>query len=295
MALDRELLAGEPAAHGDDGAEHEADGSALEVRLLLEAIHARYGYDLRGYTPASMHRRVLAALAKSGLPHLGELQHRIVTDAGFFATLLHDLTVQVSELFRDPGFYRAFREKVLPVLRTYPLLRIWHAGCATGEEPYASAIMLSEAGLYDRAQIYATDLSARAIEQAKEGVYPAERLALFAANYARAGGSAQLEQYFTSAYEGIALAEPLRRNILFFQHNLVSDHVFGEMHVVFCRNVLIYFGRELRARVLDKLLAALVPGGFLCLGNAEQVGADAARRALGEIDPLERIYRHAPG
>jgi chemotaxis protein methyltransferase CheR len=273
--------------------EADADGSALEVRLLLEAIHGRYGYDLRGYTPASMQRRVLAALAKSGLPHLGELQHQIVTDPAFFAGILHELTVQVSELFRDPAFYRAFRTQVLPVLRTYPLVRIWHAGCAAGEEAYASAIMLSEAGLYDRAQIYATDLSARAIELAKDGVYPAERLALFAANYEQAGGQARLDQYFTAAYDRVTLIEPLRRNILFFQHNLVSDHVFGEMHVVFCRNVLIYFGRELRARVLDKLQAAVVPGGFLCLGSSERIAGDGQRLALRELDPQERIYRHA--
>lgn len=274
-------------------AEHEADGSALEVRLLLEAIHARYGYDLRGYTPASMHRRVLAALAKSGLPHLGELQHRVVTDAAFFASVLHELTVQVSELFRDPAFYCAFRAHVLPVLRTYPLLRIWHAGCATGEEAYATAIMLSEAGLYERAQIYATDLSARAIEQAKDGVYPAERLPLFASNYAQAGGEGELARYFTVAYERATLIEPLRRNILFFQHNLVSDHVFGEMHVVFCRNVMIYFASELRARVLDKLQAALVHGGFLCLGSSERIAGASRHLPLRELDPQLRIYRHA--
>ena len=282
----------EPGLQTDASAEHDADGTGLEVRLLLEAIHARYGYDLRGYTQASMQRRVLAALAKSGLPHLGELQHRIVTDAAFFAGVLHDLTVQVSELFRDPSFYVAFRQHVLPMLRTYPLVRIWHAGCATGEEAYASAIMLSEAGLYERAQIYATDLSARAVEQAKDGVYPAERLPLFSSNYAQAGGRAELARYFTVAYDRATLIEPLRRNILFFQHNLVSDHVFGEMHVVFCRNVLIYFGRELRERVLDKLHAALVHGGFLCLGHSERITGER-RLQLKELDAQEHIYRHA--
>jgi chemotaxis protein methyltransferase CheR len=279
---------------GADEGERDADASGLEISLLLDAIHARYGYDLRGYTPASMRRRVLAVLSKYGLPHLGELQHRVLTDSEFFASVLHDLTVQVSELFRDPHFYRAFRSQVLPVLRTYPLLRIWHAGCATGEEAYASAIMLSEAGLYDRAQIYATDLSARAIEQAKEGVYPVDRLRTFAENYAQAGGSSDLDRYLTTAYDHIALSEPLRRNILFFQHNLVSDHVFGEMHVVFCRNVLIYFARELRGRVLDKLRQALIHGGFLCLGSSERITSADHRLELSELDAQERIYRHAP-
>jgi chemotaxis protein methyltransferase CheR len=270
------------------------DALELEVSLLLEAIAVRYGYDLRGYTPTSMKRRVLAALAKSGLPHLGELQHRAITDPAFFALLLHDLTVQVSELFRDPEFYRAFREQVVPVLRTYPLLKVWHAGCATGEEAYASAILLHEAGLYERAQIYATDLSPRAIEQAKEGMFPSERLAAFVDNYERAGGTTSFDQYYTEAYDHFALSESLRRNILFFQHNLVSDHVFGEMHVVFCRNVLIYFGRELREHVLAKLRAALVPGGFLCLGSSEQIARSEQHLGLLALDAQERIYRHAP-
>lgn len=274
--------------------EPEADSVALEVRLLLEAIHAQYGCDLRGYTPASMRRRVLAALAKSGLAHLGEMQHRILTDADFFAAVLHDLTVQVSELFRDPAFYVAFRTHVLPLLRTYPLLKIWHAGCGTGEEAYATAILLSEAGLYERAQIYATDLSTRAVELAKDGMYPAERLALFEANYASAGGTASFAQYYTAAYDRIAMAESLRRNILFFQHNLVSDHVFGDMHVVFCRNVLIYFGRTLRGHVLDKLRQALVHGGFLCLGSSEQIAQAEVHLGMAELDAEQRIYRHAP-
>jgi chemotaxis protein methyltransferase CheR len=272
----------------------DEDGTQLEVQLLLDAIAVRYGYDLRGYTASSMRRRVFAALAKSGLSHLGELQHRVIGDPAFFALVLHDLTVQVSEMFRDPEFYRAFREQVLPVLRTYPLLKIWHAGCATGEEAYASAIMLHEAGLYERAQIYATDLSARAIEQAKDGVYPSERLAIFASNYERAGGCARFAQYYTEAYDHFALTESLRRNILFFQHNLVSDHVFGEMHVVFCRNVLIYFGRELRGDVLGKLRAALVPSGFLCLGSSEQIAHSDQHLGLLALDAQERIYRHAP-
>lgn len=272
----------------------DVDCTAIEVQLLLEAIHVRYGYDLRGYTHASLRRRVLAALAKSGLPHLGELQHRILIEPRFFSSVLHDLTVQVSELFRDPDFYLAFRERVLPVLRTYPLLRIWHAGCATGEEAYATAIMLTEAGLYDRAQIYATDLSAVAIAQAKDGVFPAERLATFTSNYERAGGREDFERYYTLAYDRFALSESLRRNILFFEHNLVADHVFGEMHVVFCRNVLIYFGQELRARVLAKLAQALVHGGFLCLGSSEQISRNDQHLGLRALDAQERIYRHAP-
>jgi chemotaxis protein methyltransferase CheR len=254
----------------------------IEVRLLLEAIHAKYGYDLRDYSAASMHRRVMAALAKAGAPHLGELQHRLLADRGFFASVLDDLMVQVSEMFRDPPFFRAFRSQVVPVLQTYPQLKIWHAGCASGEEVYATAILLSEAGLYDRTQIYATDVSLQALERAQEGVYPAELAARFADSYRAAGGDGSFDRYVSTAYDRIAVKASLRRNLVFFQHNLVSDQALGEMQVIFCRNVLIYFGPDLRARVLRKFSQGLCHGGFLCLGMSEQLpGLSARRPAVG--------------
>jgi len=271
------------------------DGEPLdiEVRLLLEAIYAKYGYDLRDYAPSSMRRRVLAALAKSGLGHLGDLQHRLLRDPALFSQVLEDLTVRVSNMFRDPGFYQSFRARVLPVLRTYPLLNIWHAGCATGEEVYASAIVLTEEGLYDRAQIYATDLSPGAIEHAKEGVYTATQLVSFVQNYEKAGGTADFDTYYTKAYDRIAMRESLRKNVLFFQHNLVSDHVFAEMSVVFCRNVLIYFGENLREKVLRKFAQSLCPGGFLCLGSSEHLGGTGEEaRNFAEFAAEERIFRH---
>ncbi len=271
--------------------EPDQEIEALEVRLLLEAIYTRYGYDLRDYATYSMRRRVLAALARTGLSHLGELQHRLLHDPKFFAEVLEDLTVRVSEMFRDPRFYRVFRERVLPILRTYPLLKIWHAGCATGEEAYATAVMLSDEGLYDRAQIYATDISAHALHHAKQGVYDADRMRVFEDNYAAAGGTAGLSRYCTAAYDHVVMAESLRRNILFFQHNLVSDHVFGEMHVIFCRNVFIYFGPELRERVIDKFKQSLVTGGFLCLGSTEHVSRTGARAGFVEFAAADRIYR----
>ena len=264
---------------------------ALEIRLLIEAIRARYGYDLSGYAPKSLRRRVLVALRRSGCEHLGELQHLLLHDAGFFAEVLASLTVRVSEMFREPEQYRVLRERVLPILGTYPLLRFWHAGCAGGEEAYASAIMLSEVGLYERAQIYATDLSLEALEQAKQGIYRAESLQRFADNYALGGGSGDFDAYYTAAYGGLAMKPWLARNILFLQHDLVSDHVFGEMQVVFCRNVLIYFGDELRRRVIAKLVQSLAPGGFLCLGVSERL----PREAGGEVVPFAApgIYRHS--
>jgi chemotaxis protein methyltransferase CheR len=277
-------------AAAPSGAPAQDDVTALEVRLLLEAIYERYGYDLRGYAAASIGRRVHVALARSGLPDLGALQHRVLTDPDAFARVLGDLTVQVTGLFRDPDFYRAIRERVVPMLRTYPLINVWLAGCSTGEEAYSMAILLREEGLYERSQIYATDLSAAAIERAKEGVFPAEDLAAIVAGYGRSGGGDTLEAHATVAYGQLAIKESLRRNILFFQHDLVSDHVFGEMQVVFCRNVLIYFGRALRDRVMRKLCESLCSGGFLCLGASERMGADG-REPFSELAPNERIYR----
>jgi chemotaxis protein methyltransferase CheR len=265
----------------------------IEIRLLLEAIHARYGYDLRDYAPASMRRRVLAALALSGLGHLGALQHQVLCDREFFAQVLDSLTVRVTEMFRDPGFYRLFRARVVPILRTYPLLRIWHSGCATGEEVYASAILLVEEGLYDRSQLYGTDLSPQALDQAKEGIYSAARAAAFSENYTASGGGAAFASYFTEAYEQVSMREALRRNILFFPHNLVSDHAFGEMQVIFCRNVLIYFSRQLRQRVLDTFAQSLCPGGFLCLGSSERL-PPGSHPDFTEFSAEERVYRRGP-
>jgi chemotaxis protein methyltransferase CheR len=271
---------------------HEPETEDLEVRLLLEAMAAKYGYDLRAYQPASMKRRVQSALLKSGSGNLGDLQHRLLHDAALFATVLHDLTVQVTEMFRDPSFYRNFRAEVIPVLRTYPLLKIWHAGCSSGEEVYATAILLTEEGLYERSQIYATDLSTQALDRAREGVYPSHRLVAFTDSYAAFGGERSFEEYYSAAYDHIAVKPALRKNIVFFQHDLVSDHVFGEMNVIFCRNVLIYFDRQLRARVLAKFEQGLSRGGYLCLGSSEQIVESGPGLSFVEVAGGQRIYRH---
>jgi chemotaxis protein methyltransferase CheR len=264
---------------------------ANDVRLFLEAIHACYGYDLRDYAPASMTRRVRAALAKSGLADLGTLRRQVLADPQVFARVLPSLTVQVSELFRDPDFFRAFREGVMPLLRTYPVLNIWHAGCAGGEEAYSTAVLLREAGIYDRCQLYATDLSPAALERAKRGIYAVGDLDAVRDRHRRAGGAQPLEAHATIAYGQIAFNQAVRARILFFQHDLVADHVFAEMHVVFCRNVLIYFGRQLKAPVMRKLEGSMSRGGCLCLGASERL-APADRSAFVELAPRERIYRH---
>lgn len=266
---------------------------ALEMRLLFEAILARYGYDLKQYARKSMERRIRAVLARSGLHNLGELQHKVLSDAAFFTSMLEDLTVPVSALFRDPSMYTVFREQVVPMLRSYPTLKIWHAGCASGEEAYAMAILLLEEGLYERTQIYATDLSVKMLEHAKEGVYPISKLEQYAKNYLEAGGKAELSVYYTAAYDHIAMKDALRKNILFFQHNLASDYVFGEMHVIFCRNVFIYFEDALRERVLRKFTESLCAGGFLCLGSSERLPQRHVGNTFTELSAQERIYRHA--
>jgi chemotaxis protein methyltransferase CheR len=270
----------------------DIDIDEIEVRLLLDAIYARYGYDLRNYAPASLRRRVRVALSRSGFASLGELQHALLTDGAVFASVLDDLTVRVTDMFRDPSFYRAFRSQVVPHLRPYPLLRVWHAGCASGEEVYATAIVLREEGLYDRTQLYATDLSPSALQHAKIGIYEAKRAGAFTENYRRSGGQADFSAYYTAAYDRIAMIEPLRRNLLCFEHDLVSDQAFGEMQAIFCRNVLIYFGVDLKREVIRKLAASLRPGGFLCLGRGERLSIADLSFGFSEFDREERIYRY---
>lgn len=261
----------------------------IEVRLLIEAIRERYGYDFRSYAEDSIQRRIEAAAAKVGAKHLGDLQHRILHEPDTFAAALDVLTVRVTEMFRDPGFYRALRELVVPVLRTYPQLKIWHAGCASGEEAYATAVLLAEAGLYERSQIYATDISSVAVQQARDGVYSAASFEKFAENYEASGGC-DLGRYFSQAYGSVSVLPSLKRNVHVFQHDLVSDYSPGEMQLVFCRNVLIYFGGSLRSRVLSLFDDALSRGGFLCLGASEALPIEA-RQTYQEISAPLRIYQ----
>jgi chemotaxis protein methyltransferase CheR len=271
----------------------EATIDEAAIAGLTGAIFERYGYDLRGYAPASLRRRVGAALGRSGLSTVAELERRTVCDPDFFARVLDSLTVRVSDMFRDPSFFRAFRRRVVPILRSFQRINIWHAGCAGGQEVYSLAILLSEEGLYDRCQIYATDLNPRAVEEAKRGVYVARGRIALSASHRDAGGQSDLARYATDAYGGVSIHASLRRNILFFQHDLVGDHVFGEMDVILCRNVMIYFGRELQERVLGKLGDSLRPGGFLCLGRSEGLSR-AGRARFCEFAPEARIYKAGP-
>jgi chemotaxis protein methyltransferase CheR len=237
-----------------------------------------------------MQRRLEAAAAKIGARHLGELIHRVLHEPDVLSRILDVLTVRVTEMFRDPEFYRELKLLVLPHLRTYPTLKIWHAGCASGEEVYATAILLSEAGIYERAQVYATDMSSVAVQQTRDGVYPEAALAEFARNYRAAGGERDFERYWLRAYGNISILPALKKNVHVFQHDLTSDYSLGEMQLIFCRNVLIYFDAELRQRVFALFADGLERGGILCLGGSE--GLPEPQRA--EYDPLSaasRIYR----
>jgi chemotaxis protein methyltransferase CheR len=269
----------------------DGDTADLETRLVLEAIHAKYGYDLRGHTLASMRRRIENIRITSGAAHLGELQHRLVTDPEFFLSVRDALTVQQSEMFRDPDFYLTFRQHIVPVLRTYPHLKIWHAGCAGGEEVYSLAILLEEEGLYERTQIYATDLSTGALARAREAVYPESKLSLFSENYLSAGGKGHFDDHCSRAYGRIAIKERLRKNVVLFSHDLASDHALGEMQVVFCRNVLIYFTRPLQERALGTLCQSLPRGGFLCLGASERLAPTPSQHGLSLLPPFVSTYR----
>jgi chemotaxis protein methyltransferase CheR len=263
----------------------------IEIDLLLEAIYQRYGYDFRSYTKASIRRRIMHRLGLTGMDNVTRMTERVLRDREFFVSLLNDLTVNVTDMFRDPEFYLAFRREVVPLLKTFPFLKIWHAGCATGEEIYSMAILLEEEGLYDRSIIYATDIDKNVLASAKKGIYPISSMRQFSENYRAAGGRGSLSDYYTAKYDGAILDQRLKRNIVFADHDLVTDQVFGEMNVILCRNVLIYFDRELQQRVFRLFFDSLDMGGVLCLGTKETLRYSGLEEAFESIDERLRIFR----
>lgn len=264
----------------------------IELRLLLEGIFLKYGYDFRNYSQAHLKRRVEHRLTMSELPSISHLQHAVLYDQDFFRILLQDLSINVSEMFRDPPFYRALIEEILPLISTYPFFKIWHAGCSAGQEVYSLAILLHEAGLRDRAQIYATDFNRDILDQASRGTYPLEAIKTFTANYQQAGGTASFAEYYHTTEKNHATIRPfLKERVLFSEHNLVTDGVFGEMHLIMCRNVLIYFDRDLQDKVLALFLDSLCPGGFLCLGSKESLKFSRYADCFEPVREKERIFR----
>jgi chemotaxis protein methyltransferase CheR len=268
-----------------------ADPADIELSLLLEAIYRTYHYDFRDYAGASLKRRVHKALAPLGCESISRLQERVLREPALFGELLGYLTVQVSDMFRDPPYFRALRDAVIPYLTTYASLKVWVAGCATGEEAYSLAILLHEAGLLERTMIYATDIRPESLRIAEAGVYDADRVARFSDNYLAAGGTGSLADYYTAAYSGAVLDRRLRKAIVFSDHSLATDSVFAEVQLVSCRNVLIYFEKQLQERALGLLADALARKGFLGLGIKETLRFSRHAAAFTEHVPEARIYR----
>lgn len=263
----------------------------IELRLFLEAMYSRYHYDFRGYSKASLKRRLLLACERMGFPSLSALQGQLLHDDTMLPQLLSYLTVQVSDMFRDPGYFRAIREQVIPHLKTYPSLKVWVAGCSSGEELYSLAILFREEGLEEKTMFYATDINGAALAKAEAGVYDLQRIALFTRNHRLSGGTGSLSEYYNAAYGAACFDKTLRRRTVFSDHSLASDSVFAELHLVSCRNVLIYFDRPLQDRAVGLFKDALVRNGFLGIGARESLRFNAHATAFREFLPVERIYQ----
>ena len=270
---------------------YNAELERLEIELLLEGVFRHYGFDFRSYAYASIRRRLWKRIEAEGLSSISELQALVLHDAGGMERLLLDLSVSVTAMFRDPGFYEVFRDDVVPLLRTYPFIRIWHAGCSTGEEVYSTAIVLEEEGLLDRTRIYATDVNDSVLQQARAGIFPITRMQEYTENYIRAGGKRSFSEYYTAKYDGALFSPSLTRNVVFSQHNLVTDRSFAEFHVIFCRNVLIYFDRALQNRVHALFYDSLVMLGILALGSKESLRFSQYEPCYEKLHPREKLYR----
>jgi chemotaxis protein methyltransferase CheR len=267
------------------------DAAALEG--LLATVHELTGMDFSDYTRAALHRRVQRAMLETAVPTIAALHELMRRDELVLARISRMLTLSVTSMFRDPGFFRQFREQVVPILRTHPFLRLWVAGCATGQEVYSLAIVLHEAGLYARARIYATELQAGILEQASQGIYPLSVMQEYTRNYQAAGGSASFSDYYTADSSAVIIRPFLRTNLVFAVHNLVSDSSFNEFQVIFCRNVMIYFNRDLQARVHRLLYDSLAMWGYLGLGRNETLRFSAHEHCYESLPGRERLYRKA--
>lgn len=263
----------------------------IEIRLLLEALFLKYHYDFRNYAMASVKRRLRQAKQHLGLPTISAMQDRILHDPSMVPRILAYLTIQVSEMFRDPSYFKAIREHVVPHLRTYPSLKVWIAGCSEGEEVYSLAILFREEGLEDRTIFYATDISHQALEAAEAGIYPLDRMQLFTENHRRSGGKSSLSDYYQAAYGRASFDRTLRRNIVFSDHSLVTDAVFGEMNLISCRNVMIYFDRALQDRAIGLFSDSLARKGFLGIGSKESLRFSSHGDEFADFVREEKIYQ----
>ena len=283
----------EPPTTGTEPAQQDfkPDLERIEIELLLEGIFRHYGFDFRAYAYASIRRRLWKRIEEEGLASVSALQERVLHEPEMMEKLLLDLSINVTAMFRDPSFYVAFRQHVVPMLRTYPFIRIWHAGCSTGEEVYSMAMLLREEGLYDRSRIYATDINEVVLKRAKAGIFPLERMQEYTDNYMRAGGKKSFSEYYTAKYGGALFDQSLTKNVVFSQHNLVTDRSFSEFNVILCRNVLIYFDKTLQSKVHSLFYESLAMFGVLVLGSKETPRFMAHEECYEQIAPPEKIFR----
>ncbi|MHB8848603.1 MAG: CheR family methyltransferase [Burkholderiales bacterium] len=270
--------------------QRNGDIENIEIILLLEGVYLHYGFDFRHYAPASLKRRIWHCVREEKLNSISSLQEKLLYNPSCMERFLLILSINVTALFRDVGFYRVFREKIIPRLRTYPFIRIWHAGCSSGEEVYSLAILLQEEGLYDRSRLYATDMNEVILARARDGIYPLEKMLAYEKNYRNAGGKMNLTDYYTAQYGRAIFHGSLKKNIVWSQHNLVTDGSFNEFHVILCRNVLIYFDQSLQARVHKLLYDSLITFGMLGLGQMESIRFSPYETNYEAMDSLEKWY-----
>jgi chemotaxis protein methyltransferase CheR len=271
--------------------EQDLELEQLEVELLLEGVYRRYGYDFRHYAPASLKRRLRRRMEGEHLETMSALQERVLRDPAVMERLLLDLSINVTAMFRDPTFFRAFRELVVPPLRTYPFSRLWVAGCSTGEEVYSFAIVLAEEGLSDRVRIYATDINQNVVDIARRGVFPLDKMQEYTQNYIRGGGTRSFSEYYVARYDGARFSRSLVDSVVFAQHNLASDAAFNEFQAIACRNVMIYFDRPLQEHVHTLFYESLAMFGVLALGQKETIRFSPHEEAFEELDAAEKLYR----
>lgn len=262
-----------------------------DIELLQDDFLELYGYDFTGYARASFKRRLQRLFILGKWTDFSLFRLRLRTDPAYFQTAVIEISVNVTEMFRDPGFYKTLREEVLPVLATYPLIRIWHAGCATGEEVYSLAIMLEEAGVLHKSILYATDINTRALERAKSGIFPDAPLQQYSRNYLASGGQRDFSSYYSANYNYVKFSEHLTKRIVFSPHNLVSDYSFNSFQLILCRNVLIYFGRDLQIKVFNLFDKSLEPLGFLALGSKESLRFTPIAPQYKQLENKEKIWR----
>jgi chemotaxis protein methyltransferase CheR len=263
----------------------------IEIDLLLEGLFRRYGYDFRSYSCASIRRRIWNFIKNEQISTVSALQERLLHDPTAMDRFVLSLTVNVTAMFRDPLFFKAVRTKIVPLLKTYPFIRIWDAGCSSGEEAYSLAVILQEEGIYDRCRIYATDMNESVLKRAKAGIFSLSKMKEYTDNYLQAGGTQSFSQYYTAKYDHAILQSSLKRNIVFAQHNLVTDRSFNEFHFILIRNVLIYFNDQLRNKVLDLLHSSLVNFGVLALGRKESLKFTDFEHAYEELEVKEKLYK----